>query len=88
MNARSEVPAVLRMVGQILADRAAATLAGTAPAALPQPDPVPEPLAALPPPGSRRPDQKQKAATRRASSHDIALRRGRHFPFGRTRHDD
>jgi HK97 family phage prohead protease len=35
-SVRAEVPAAVKMISQILRDRAAATLAGTAPAALPQ----------------------------------------------------
>jgi hypothetical protein len=40
MNARAEVPAAVQMVTGILKDRANATLAGTAPAALPQVTPI------------------------------------------------
>ena len=43
MNARAEVPAAVQMVTGILKDRTRATLAGTAPAALPQAEPPPIP---------------------------------------------
>ncbi len=49
MNARAEVPAAVQMITGILKDRARSTLAGTAPAALPKVETIPEPVQ-LPPP--------------------------------------
>jgi len=48
MNARAEVPAAVEMIARLLRERAAATLAGTAPAKLQTV--APEPAAAPPPP--------------------------------------
>ncbi len=50
MNARAEVPAAVAMIAKLLQDCARATIAGTAPAALPQAAPVPEPEQPPPPP--------------------------------------
>jgi hypothetical protein len=53
MIARAEIPVAVEMVAGILRDRAGATLAGTAPAALPKPESPPA-AKTLPPPKTER----------------------------------
>ncbi len=53
MNAGAEVPAAVAMIVEVLHNRVRATLAGTAPAALPKPD-IPAPLISAPAPETKR----------------------------------
>jgi hypothetical protein len=54
MNAKAEVPAAVKMIAGILRDRARATLAGTAPAALPKAEQAAPAVSVPPPPTTQR----------------------------------